>query len=108
MTMCERRYQTPLCMAVSRWRQRLGANRSMRWPSTISSAGSAVSEMRPAPSAVSEPLIAIEYRKRWGKTSSESIAAATVSELNTTVRPAVRIVRSSASRPAPSRPISSR
>ena len=74
----------------------------------MSSAGSAVSEMKPAPSAVSDPLIAIEYRKRCGKTSSESIATATVSELNTTVRPAVRSVRLSASRPGPSRAISSR
>ena len=64
--------------------------------------------MSPAPSAVIEPLTAIEYRKRCGKTSSESIAAATVSELKITVRPAVRSVRGSAARPAPSRSISSR
>ena len=74
----------------------------------MSRAGSATSEMSPALSAVSEPLIAIEYRKRCGKTSSESIAAATVSELNTTVLPAVRSVRVSASRPGPLRSISSR
>ena len=74
----------------------------------MSSAGRAVSEMKPAASAVSEPLIAIEYRKRCGKTSSESIAAATVSELKTTVRPAVLSVRVSAAWPGPSRSISSR
>jgi hypothetical protein len=74
----------------------------------MSRAGSAVSEMIPAASAVSDPLIAIEYRNRCGKTSSDSSAAATVSALNTIVRPAVRSVRSSASRPGPSRAISSR
>ena len=108
MTRRERRYQKPASVATSRWRQRFGASASTRAPRTMSSAGSAVSEMMPAARAVIDPLTAIEYKKRCGKTSSDSIAAATVRELKATVMPAVRIVRMSASRPGPSRSISSR
>ncbi len=79
-----------------------------RSPSTISSAGSAISATAQATAAVIAPATPIEYRKRAGKTSSDSIAAATVSELKITVRPAVCSVRVSASRPGPSRSISSR
>lgn len=60
MTVHERRYQKPVCGSASWWRQRLGASALTRSPSTISRAGSATSEMMPAASAVSEPLIAIE------------------------------------------------
>jgi len=108
MTRCDRRYQNPRSVATSRWRSRAGASASTRSPSTMSSAGSAVSATKPAMSAVIAPLIAIEYKKRCGKTSSASIAAATVAELKTTVRPAVCSVRPSASRPGPERAISSR
>ncbi len=50
----------------------------------------------------------IERRKPSGKMASVAIAAATVTELNATVRPAVAIVRRTASGPGPSRASSSR
>ena len=59
-------------------------------------------------SATIVPPIPIEYRKRCGNTSREASAAATVSELNSTVRPAVAIVRRSASAPGPTAASSSR
>ena len=45
----------------------------------------------------------IEYRNRCGKIVSDAIAAATVTELNTIVRPEVCNVRRSASTPKPRR-----
>ncbi len=64
-----------------------------------STAGRTISAIAAAISATSEPPTPIEYRKRCGKTSSEASAPATVSELKSTVRPAVAIVRRIAVRP---------
>lgn len=57
-----------------------------------------MSETTIAMRAARLPARPIEYRKRWGKTSSERSAAATVSALKSTVRPAVRMVRATAAR----------
>ena len=51
----------------------------------------------PASSATAMPPIAIERRNASGKTSSDANAAATVTALNATVRPAVATVVRSAS-----------
>jgi hypothetical protein len=71
-------------------------------------AGSTVSETTIAMSATNTPPMPIEYRNRIGKTSSEASAAATVSELKSTVRPAVRSVRAIAEAPSPPSASSSR
>ena len=70
-------------------------------PSRASTAGRKTSAT-PAPiSDTSIPPRPIERRKLCGKTSSEASAAATVSELKSTVRPAVRSVSRSAFAPGP-------
>ena len=68
----------------------------------MNAAGSSVRAAPAAESAVTMPPIPIDCRKRSGKTVSELIATATVTALNATVRPAVRIVTVTAS--ATSRP----
>ncbi len=91
------------------WRtQRRGVNASMRCPSTASSAGSSVSVTSAAESGTAMPASPIERRNVCGNTSREARAAATVSALNTTVRPAVRTVAPTASRDPRPRAISSR
>ena len=67
-----------------------------RGPSTASNAGSTVSETSAAISATAAPPIPIEYRNRCGNTVSDASAAATVTDENSTVRPAVASVRRSA------------
>ncbi len=93
MTTRDRRYQKPLSAGrASRSAaraSRFGASALTRGPSTLSNAGSTVRARHAASSATSAPAIPIEYRNRCGKIASEAIAAATVSELNTIVRPEV-------------------
>ena len=101
----DRRYQNPACAgrasrSAARCR-RLGASALTRGPSTASSAGSTSRARAAATNATSAPAIPIEYRNRCGKIASEAIAAATVSELNRIVRPAVCSVRVSACLPNP-------
>ena len=69
--------------------QLAGASAFTLVPSSAKSAGSTVSATRPASGATINPPIAIERRKPSGKTSNEPNAAATVTALNATVRPAV-------------------
>ena len=112
ITARERRYQKPDCScAASRRRaarQRRGLSAFTRGPSTASRAGSSVSATSAATSATSAPPMPMEKRKRWGNTSSEDSAAATVTAENSTVRPAVRIVATSARRVSCVRSSSSR
>ena len=112
MTACERRYQKPLrssrASRASDSRQRRGLSAFTRGPSAASIAGRIVSETSAAISAHTSPPTPIEYRKRWGKTSSAARAAATVTELKSTVRPAVAIVRASAAAVSAPRSSSSR
>ena len=86
--------------SAARW-SHPGASALTRGPSTASSAGSTDSASDAAIRATSAPAIPIEYRNRCGKIVSEAIAAATVSELKTIVRPDVSSVRRSASTPKP-------
>ncbi len=111
MTNRESRYQKPLrAGAASRSARRCrkrGASALTRGPRMLRMAGRITSATPAANSATSEPPIPIEYRNRCGKTISDASAAATVSEENRTVRPAVRMVARSASQrsvrpPAPS------
>ena len=108
----ESRYQKPSCARrASRSparRHRAGDSALTRGPSSASSAGSATRASVAATNATSIPPMPIEYRKRCGKTSSEARAAITVSAEKATVRPAVVIVRRSASKPGPTRASSSR
>ena len=95
------RYQNPSCArrasrSAAR-RQRLGDRAFARGPSSASSAGRATSASVAATAATIIPPIPIEYRNRCGNTNSEASAAITVSEEKATVRPAVTIVRRSAS-----------
>ncbi len=112
VTNCARRYQAPLragrASRSAAWRSRRGESALTRGPSTASSAGSTVSASVAASSATIAPAIPIEYRNRCGKIASAATENATVTELNSTVRPAVWRVRRSASRPKPSRVASSR
>ena len=112
MTARDSRYQPPSCTcAASRLIatcQRLRLSALTRGPSAASSAGSTVSDTNAAVSATSTPPTPIEYRNRSGNTSIAAIAAATVTEENSTVRPAVRTVARSASAVPSARPISSR
>ena len=112
MTKRESRYQKPSVMtADSRSRRRCrraGASAFTRRPSSTSTAGSTVSEIRPESSATNAPPTPIEFRKFCGKSISEPVAPATVTEENSTVRPAVARVRRMASTPGPVRAISSR
>ena len=105
MTNRDSRYQKPRSAGrASRSAARashVGESAFTRGPSTLSSAGSTVSARLAAISATSAPAIPIEYRNRWGKITSEAIAAAIVSELNAIVRPAVWSVRFTASTPNP-------
>ena len=64
--------------------------------------------MPAAISATITPARPIEKRKRCGKTISPARAAATVTALKSTLRPAVWSVRASASRPGPCAASSSR
>jgi hypothetical protein len=101
MTICEKRYHPPSCTCrASRSSdsfQRLRPSAFTRGPRTASIAGSTVSDTAAAVSATSTPPYPIENRNRRSNTISEPMAAATVMALNSTVRPAVRIVRRSAS-----------
>ena len=112
ITMCESRYQYPddagrAEFAEARWKRR-GARLSTRRPRRASTAGRKRSAT-PAPiSDTSIPPMPIERRKLCGKTSSEASAAATVTALKSTVRPAVRSVSRSAFEPGPWTAISSR
>ena len=112
ITSCESRYQNPSWAGrASRSARRLrnaGARALTRSPSSASTAGSTISAIAAAIRATIEPPMPIEYKKRCGKTISEAIAPATVSALNSTVRPAVAIVRRIASMPGPRLAISSR
>ena len=112
MTTLDKRYQKPSVMTEdSRSRRlcrRVGASAFTRVPSRTSRAGSTVSEIRPDSSATDAPPTPIEFRKFWGKSISAPVAPATVTELNTTVRPALARVRRIASTPGPLRAISSR
>ena len=64
--------------------------------------------MAPALSAVMAPAIPVERRKGCGKTTSAASAAATVSALKSTLRPALRIVASCALRNGTPSALSSR
>ena len=86
--------------SAARW-SRLGASALTRGPSADRIAGSTTSASVAATSATSAPAIPIEYRNRCGKIASDATAAATVSELNRIVRPAVASVRRSVSTPNP-------
>ena len=101
ITACEKRYHGPSrTCAASRCIetcQRLRLSEFTRGPSTASRAGSTVSDTTAAVSATSRPPTPIENRKRRSNTISDAIAAATVTALNATVRPAVRSVARSAS-----------
>ena len=112
ITSRESRYQKPSragrASRSARRRRKAGESALTRLPSRARIAGRTRSAIAAAISATSEPPIPIEYRNRCGKTSSEASAPATVIELNSTVRPAVFIVRRSASSPGPERAISSR
>ena len=88
--------------------QRAGASALIRSPRSTKSAGRTSRETAPASGATMIPPIAIERRNGSGKTSSEANAAATVTALNATVRPAVASVVVHRSEPGPSRAISSR
>ena len=108
---CASRYQPPRSPRAARSaarRQRRGESAFTRSPSRTKSAGRTVSEISPASGATSPPAMPIERRKPSGKIASVAIAAATVTELKATVRPAVAIVRRTASAPGPSRASSSR
>jgi hypothetical protein len=112
MTSCESRYQNPSVAGrasrSARRRRNAGESALTRSPSTASTAGRTISAIAAAISATSEPPIPIEYRNRCGKTISDAIAPATVSDENSTVRPAVFSVRRIASIPGPVLAISSR
>ena len=69
----------------------------MRGPRTINTAGRTSSDTAPPHNTTSAPPIPIDERKRIGNTSRLIIAVATVRQLNSTVRPTVRSVRSIAS-----------
>jgi len=71
-------------------------------PMRVNSAGRMSSATDAAANATTAPPMPIDLRNCCGKTTSESIAAATVSELNTTVRPAVDMATLTA--PCTSRP----
>ena len=88
--------------------QLAGASAFTFVPSRAKSAGSTVSATSPASGAMISPPMAIERRKPSGNTSSDANAAATVTALNATVRPAVWRVARSASTPGPCRTSSSR
>ncbi len=100
---CEMRYHRP---SVS-GRSCLALAASLD-PHRARNAGVSVSATPAATSATAAPPIPIDFRKFSGKTTSDAIAAATVSELKTIVRPAACIVATTASRPGPRAAISSR
>ena len=112
MTAWDRRYQKPEVTSSSacslRLRQDFGASELMRVPSRASTAGSTTSATVAATIATITPPTPIENRKRCGKSIRPASAAATVAALNSTLLPAVRRVRSRASRPGPWAAISSR
>src|ERR1035437_2639289 len=91
ITAAARRCQFP-DVALSSAALRRKESQSTRGPSRRRTAGSTVSAIKAATIVTAIPPYPIEYRKRWGKSSSEAIAAATVSELKMTVRPALRMV----------------
>ncbi len=68
----------------------------MRRPSTASSAGSTVRAAIIATSTAAMPPYPIERRKFCGKISREASDAATIRPENSTVRPAVAMVRATA------------
>jgi len=78
-----------------------------RGPRIESTAGSATRETSTATIDAAAPPIPIEYRNGWGNTISARSAMATVIALNMIVRPAVKIVRRSASSVLPAKPCSS-
>ena len=112
MTALERRYQKPEVTGWSasslRRLRNLGAPLLMRVPSSARTAGSTSRAIAAAIRATITPARPIENRKRCGKTISPARAAATVTALKSTLRPAVCRVRASASRPGPRAAISSR
>ncbi len=112
MTALESRYQKPEVTASSACSlprlRKPGAPLLMRRPSTASTAGRTIRAMPAAIRATITPARPIENRKRCGKTISPARAAATVTALKSTLRPAVWSVRVSASRPGPRAAISSR
>ena len=95
MTKRASEYQAPRPDRPGR-RHGRGASALTRGPSSASTAGRTTSATVPPTSETSTPPTPIERRNRCGKTSSDAIAAATVSELKTTVRPALAIVRATA------------
>ena len=106
ITSRDSRYQPPAPVAA---RARPTRSELIRGPSAASSAGSRISDTAAAISATSMPPMPIENRNRCGKTISDASAAATVTALNRTVRPAVTIVvRSATAVLSPWRSISSR
>ena len=74
-----------------------------RGPIRVNSAGRMSSATEAATRATTAPPMPIDLRNCCGKTTSESIAAATVRALKTTVRPAVAIATLTA--PCTSRPV---
>ena len=101
MTACASRYQPPCsdgrAVASAARRQRRGDRALTRVPSTASAAGRTTSATTIPASETRIPPIPIDCRKPSGKTSSDAIAAAIVSALKSTVRPAVASVRAMAS-----------
>ena len=112
ITKCDSRYHPPDCSTWSaaslRARQRLGARAFTRFPSRASTAGSTPTATTAAISATTRPPKPMENRKSWGKIMSAASAAPTVTALNSTLVPAVRMVTDRASSPGPVRAISSR
>ena len=112
ITKRDRRYQKPdsagrASASLARLSRR-GASALTRCPSSVSTAGSSTSATVAAISDTSIPPSPIEYRNFCGKTSSDASAAATVSDENRTVRPAVFSVRRIATIPGPCSASSSR
>src|SRR4029078_8681495 len=100
MTVGEIVYQvprSPLAVRSADRRSQRGESEFTRGPSTASNAGRNSSAERADISATHTPPTAIEYRNRCGQADRAAMAAATVSALNATVRPAVARVRTSAS-----------
>ena len=96
-----RRYQRPLPSGP-------GLTFPSRRPMRMKSAGRNTTLENAATSATTSPPSPMEIKNRCGNTVRHAIAAATVTPLNSTVRPAVFIVLRTASGTSAPRPSSSR
>ena len=99
MTLCASRAQAPPSEPAVPRRQGSGIrNALIRCPRTASPAGSSDSEASIATNTAAMPPYPIERRKPCGNSSRLASASVTVMPETATVRPAVRIVRTTASR----------